>query len=54
MSLPYPEAGLKYSDDKDEEDDEDEVQEAEGEQDKRIVRPNPTVTSNPNSPSVRS
>jgi hypothetical protein len=54
MPLPYPEAGLKYSDDKDEEDDEDEVQEAEGEQDKRIVGPNPTVTSNPNSPSVRS
>ena len=48
--LPYPEESLKDSDDEDEEDEEDEVQEAKGEQDNCIVGPNPTLTSNPNTP----
>uniref|UniRef100_A0A2N9I4D4 Uncharacterized protein n=1 Tax=Fagus sylvatica TaxID=28930 RepID=A0A2N9I4D4_FAGSY len=47
--LPYPEAGLKDSDDEDEEDEEDEAQEAKGEQDNSVVDPTLLVTSNPHS-----
>jgi hypothetical protein len=52
--LPYPEAGLKDSDDEDEEDDEDDVDEAEeagGEQDLQVVDPASAPADNPPAPS---
>jgi hypothetical protein len=54
--LPYPQAGLKDSDDEDEEDDEDETEEAGGEQEDRAVDPASPVADNPSAsaPSVES
>uniref|UniRef100_A0A2N9HAF0 Uncharacterized protein n=1 Tax=Fagus sylvatica TaxID=28930 RepID=A0A2N9HAF0_FAGSY len=48
MPLPYLEAGLKESDDKDEED---KAEEAETEQEDRAADPAPVATSNPPTPS---
>jgi hypothetical protein len=49
--LPYPEAGMKDSDDEDEEDDKDEAEEAGGEQDHQVVDPASAIVDNPPAPS---
>jgi hypothetical protein len=49
--LPYPEAGLKESDDEDEDDDKDEAEEAEAEQEAQAADPASLATGNPPTPS---
>uniref|UniRef100_A0A2N9H5F3 Uncharacterized protein n=1 Tax=Fagus sylvatica TaxID=28930 RepID=A0A2N9H5F3_FAGSY len=52
--LPYPQAGLKESDDENEEDEEDEAEKAGAKQDNQAIDPTPLETGNPPTPSAGS